>query len=276
MIAVFIQRKKFLEVDMFRKFRILTKQSHPLRFLISRLLPKIGFCLVMEYFEVKIRLGKSKVSQTIYTDGIVNQYMKDALFFNKNLSHGDVYIDVGANIGTLACLAAKKVGAEGLCIAIEPHPNTFNELVANIRLNNLNIIAMMFAIGDRKEFVKLTDDPADDQNKVASEGVPVYMTRLDALLPEILDKRRIKLLKIDVEGYEYFVLKGAAKIIDKVDMIYFEISDRMLRVNNVTPIELLDLLRSYGFSIKYPNGELLPGLEKIQPMHAQNLLAVRN
>lgn len=241
---------------MFRKLNILIRQSHPFRFCISRILSKIGFCPVTDFFGIKIRLGKSKLSQSIYTDG-ANQYKQDALFVDANLLPTDVYVDIGANIGTLACLAAKKVGEGGLVIAIEAHPRTFSELCANIHLNNLTIIALMFAVGDHKGFVSFSDDPADDQNRVATEGIPVYMTCLDSILPEMLGEKRIKLLKIDVEGYEYFVLKGAAGIIDKVDMIYFEISTRMLLRNSITPLELLNLLDSYGFAIKYPEGNFL-------------------
>ena len=229
----------------------------------------------MDYCGIKILLGKSKLSQSFYAEG-VEQRLNDARFIQDNLTSGDVYVDVGANIGTLALLAAKKVGQTGLCIAIEAHPRTFCEMVSNIQYNDLNVLSVLNAVGDKQAFVRFSDDPADDQNKVQENGeIAIYMTRLDSLLPPLIGERRIGLLKIDVEGYEYFVLKGAAGVLDRVDMIYFEISESMLKSSGVTSCQLLDLLVTSGFTVNYPNGDALRGKNELQFRKTQNLVATR-
>jgi len=53
----------------------------------------------------------------------------------ESISEGDVVIDAGANIGCFTLLAARKVGARGLVIAIEPGPNNYKRLKSNIEIN---------------------------------------------------------------------------------------------------------------------------------------------
>jgi FkbM family methyltransferase len=242
------------------------------------LFPRLGFHPVLDYFGVKIRLGKSKLSQSLYAEG-TEQRVEDARVIAESLLPGDVFVDVGANIGALSCLGARKVGEKGICVAIEAHPRAFCELLQNIQMNRLHVVALMSAIGDKKGFVRFSDGSADDQNKVDAAGhcggaLSVYMTTLDSLLPEIIGGRRVKLLKIDVEGYEYFVLKGAAKILDRVDKVYFEISQRMLMENGVAPRQLLDLLISRGFSISCPDGAPLD-IDSATFLETRNLVGAR-
>lgn len=257
------------------RLTILFRQPAPMRFLASRLLPRLGIHPAIDYFGVGITLGRSKLSQSLYAEGVEGRRC-DAQFIVNNLQEGDVYVDVGANVGTLALLAAKQVGSAGLSIAFEGNPRSFCEMLRNVQVNNMQMVSCLCAVGDRSGFTRFTDGAADDQNKVDGKGsLAVYMTTLDAALPGIIGERRIRLLKIDVEGYEYFVLKGARNILDRVDIIYFEISDPMLEENGVTSSELLGLLTDRGFSISFPDGAPVEprGDEGFQK--AQNLVARR-
>lgn len=254
---------------------ILFRQPHPMRFLASRLLPRLGIRPAIDYFGVAIMLGRSKLSQSLYAEGVEGR-RADAEFIVNNLGPGDVYVDVGANIGTLALLAARRVGNQGLSVAFEGNPRTFCEMLGNIQANDAQLVSCLCAVGDRIEFTTFTDGSADDQNRVDRGGpIAVYMTTLDAVLPGILETRRIRLLKIDVEGYEYFVLKGAQGLLDRVDTIYFEISDPMLEANGATSSDLLSFLREKGFAVSYPDGAPVEAGGGARFRKAENLVARR-
>lgn len=260
---------------MIKQLSILVRQPNPFRFLLSRLLPKIGLKPQLNFYGSKVYLGHTKLSQSILAEG-ADQRADDVNFIKNNLMPGDVYVDVGANIGTLSLVAAQTIGSGGVCVAIEANPKTFQEFLANIQLNRAEIIPVLAAMWDQNGFVRFSDGAADDQNKVEENGpVAVYMTRLDKLLPTYVGARRINLLKIDVEGYEYFVLTGAEDIIDRVDKIYFEISQPMLQKAGAECQQLLQFLSTRGFVIQYPNGNPIVDMDSSRFMTTQNLVAFR-
>ena len=260
---------------MINKISILFRQPKPFKFLLSRLLPKIGLKFKLDFYGVKVYLGHTKLSQSILAEGAI-QRVDDVNFIKNNLMPGDVYVDVGANIGTLSLIAAQAVGNDGVCVAIEGNPKPFKELLANIQLNQSRIIPVLAAMGEKNSFVRFSNGAADDQNTVDDNGpIIVYMARLDKLLPSYVGEKRINLLKIDVEGYEYFVLIGLEGVIDRVDKIYFEISRSMLLKAGASCQQLLEFLLSKGFDIQYPNGSPVIGIEDSQFMKTQNLVAIR-
>jgi FkbM family methyltransferase len=125
------------------------------------------------------------------------------------LRPGAGFVDVGANIGSYTILAAA-TGAE--VVAIEPIPVTFANLAANIALNGFGDRVARFhgGVGDRAGTLRFTA-AHDTMNHVVEgedgeQSIAVEVKPLDA----ILDGRRPRLIKIDVEGYELPVLRGAS------------------------------------------------------------------
>ena len=77
----------------------------------------------------KIKFSRSALAFTLFADR--EDRHDDEEFVKRILKNGDVYVDVGANIGTLALAASTKVSNNGKVIAIEAHPGTFDHLKAN-------------------------------------------------------------------------------------------------------------------------------------------------
>ena len=103
-----------------------------------------------------------------------------------------------------------------------------------------------FAVGDRHGEVCFSDQTHDDQNKIIpSEGQKVAITTIDEQVSSI--QGRIKLLKVDVEGYEKFVFMGASKTLARCDYIYLETYDPHFGPLGYTTSELLQMLKNYGF-----------------------------
>lgn len=124
----------------------------------------------------------------------------------------DIFIDVGANIGSYTVLASAEIGAR--TISIEPIPSTFAFLKDNVVLNNINNIVELYNIGlaSKNSSMKFTKTQ-DTVNHVATDYdkdvIEVKVNTLDNIIKE----SNPSLIKIDVEGYEFEVLMGASKIL---------------------------------------------------------------
>jgi FkbM family methyltransferase len=109
----------------------------------------------------------------------------------------DIFIDVGANVGSYTILACAVRGARGYCF--EPVPSTYERLMDNIRINNLSgrVVALNLGLADREGELVFTVDE-NCMNHV------VNVLPLD----KILQDEAPSIMKIDVEGFEKLVLEG--------------------------------------------------------------------
>jgi FkbM family methyltransferase len=137
------------------------------------------------------------------------------------LQLGDVFIDVGANIGLYTLKAARLVGATGKVLALEPGREAFAQLQANLALNAFPwVTTLREAASDHDgaavlHHVPLGDDPQAFSliaHPLAVEGETVAVRRLDAIAMDA-GLERIDLIKIDVEGAEPQVLDGMAQML---------------------------------------------------------------
>ncbi len=126
------------------------------------------------------------------------------------LRQGDLFVDVGANIGSYSVLAASK-GAQ--VIAVEPIPATYERLVANLRLNRMESAARPVCLGlsDQKKTLRFSVDE-DTVNHVLTDDEDAPCKEIDVVtLDSIVGDRAPTVIKIDVEGHELAVLMGATK-----------------------------------------------------------------
>lgn len=157
-------------------------------------------------------------------------------FFRNVLKPGLVVFDVGANVGQFTLLAAKRVGTAGNVHAFEPAPEEYRKLSANVSLNGFsNVLLNHVAICDRVgETVLRTAGPGlglyNSLGKplVSSQigDISVPCTTLDCYV-QARGVPRVDLLKVDVEGAELGVLRGAAHLLSPSDapVIVCEFSD---------------------------------------------------
>ena len=133
------------------------------------------------------------------------------------LRKDDLFVDVGANVGAYTLLSS------GVCktptIAIEPIPSTVDYLLLNLRLNGLNSVEVVnYGIGSTcsELYFTHTQDVLNRivlyPNEYSQDLIMVKVFPLD----DILKERKPTLIKIDVEGYEYEVIRGATKTIRNV------------------------------------------------------------
>jgi len=135
---------------------------------------------------------------------------EDMSFTVHFLREGDLFGDVGANMGAYTTLAAGVRQAH--VIAVEPVPATVRALIRNIAVNGIGDLVEVRALGvGEKAGVMYISVDQDCMNHVVScsEGLEISTQSLD----EIFGKRTPTMLKIDVEGFESGVLKGATKLL---------------------------------------------------------------
>ena len=190
------------------------------------------------------------IEKEIYYTGT---YEKGTLHvLNHILKSNDVFVDVGANIGLISIYAAQKVGSKGIVHAYEANPETFTIMENNIELNELhNIIKpLKIAIGASEGKGLIFDNWEVNrgaetmfQPKEKSSSHEVAIKPLDSLLRP---NSKIKAIKIDVEGFELEVIKGAKNILNKPNapILIVEYSEECLTRANQTIQELTELISS--------------------------------
>lgn len=125
----------------------------------------------------------------------------------------DFFVDVGANVGSYTILASKAVGAS--CLSLEPVPSTFENLLDNIRLNDVaeRVEARCIAAGRERGRLLFSTDRGP-MNHVVAPDYPGARKEVEvAPLDEALAGLTPTAMKIDVEGFELEVVEGAEKVL---------------------------------------------------------------
>ena len=231
------------------------RRSDRWRWLLTRAVHRsgLGRFVVLHRYSYRIRAHRAVYSLIAWDNPTAGK--EDYEFLTRVLRQGDVVVDVGANIGFITLAAAGMVGDAGRVYAIEPNPRTFRYLRSNVRLNEYrNVVLMCCAVGAASGHARMSDSPLDDINRVLPDGpVRVRLGTLDEILMD--EKRDIRLLKVDVEGYEMAVFRGAPETLKRTQVVYFEASLALAGSygKRVALLSLLGLLSWLMISVSYWN-----------------------
>jgi FkbM family methyltransferase len=171
-------------------------------------------------YEFYCRINKDDFKiMTIHEDDIIKRFTP---------KEGDIVIDIGAHIGLYTIISSKRVGANGKVVAIEADPSNFEMLNSNIKLNQLtNVIPLNYAVHSKETKVKLYLPSGESgftkyntimPNWINAQEkfVEVNANTLDYLLQlNEIRQEEVNWIKIDVEGAEFEVLKGATNVLSK-------------------------------------------------------------
>jgi len=198
-------------------------------------------------------------------------------FLHSYLREDMVFLDIGANIGTVTLFAAKRVGVGGKVYAFEPQCQTYQRLVTNLQLNGFrNVVAEPFAIGESqknvvmratsdtaKSYVRYTTDFSSHERQSGFDQC--QMISLDDYFSRNA-LRRIDYMKVDVEGWEYNVLLGGQKLIRRYapPIIQLELYDEFLARSGSSKSEVRRLLSELSYRLF----ELSKGCPKLVPVPA--------
>ncbi|MEP6508517.1 MAG: FkbM family methyltransferase [Gemmatimonadales bacterium] len=176
------------------------------------------------------------------------------------LTSGDVFVDVGANIGYFTLLASGRIGVEGTAVAVEASPAVFAHLNDSLRRNGEpgNIRTVNMAAAAQAGSLPIYGGPGHNtglSSTVERWGRPQQATVEALPLDEILLQHELagaRVVKIDVEGGEDQVLAGMTKMIREAPPsleILLELSPRWWRDKTKRPIDVLRPFLDSGFNV---------------------------
>ena len=180
---------------------------------------------------------------------------EEMICWKKLLCPGDIYIDIGANIGAYSIWAAEQ-GAK--VISIEPAEDTYKLLKENIDLNGYDITAIRAAVGANKGKQKFTMGK-DTLNRLDPKGdLDIDVITID----EIVQDKVVAGMKVDVEGFELDVLRGGDRALSeqRISLIQLEWNRACKVAGQSDRRPVAELLMRCGYELLRPNraGDLLP------------------
>lgn len=206
-----------------------------------------------------------------YSDQVVGKHIAlcgtwektETSLIKEIVNSGDLVVDIGANIGWYTVVLSNLVGQEGSVIAFEPEPRNYNLLQTNIYLNKLeNVTAYQIALLDSQSTVEfeLSESNFGDhrvrfhnpiQNKIEKYAesfrpvISVTAYPLDELLnenPKYLAEQKIKLIKIDCQGSEIAILKGAQNTLSNTEYLISEYWPYGIRRAGFEPTDFIEII----------------------------------
>jgi FkbM family methyltransferase len=200
----------------------------------------------------------------------ISNFVDHALYFGigdpgfeklkRMVKPGWVILDIGANIGATV-LRFAQLAPKGRVIGFEPNKKSFARLTENIGLNDRgNISVHNTGLGEKAEELRLfvVDETNPGMNRILNEPdatanalafETIRVERLDDFI-DIEKLERTDLVKIDVEGFEHNVLKGADRLLSSFrPLLFIEIDDDNLLQNKSSARELVSLLMNQGYQV---------------------------
>jgi FkbM family methyltransferase len=180
------------------------------------------------------------------------------------LKAGDVFVDIGANLGYFSLLAASLVGPEGRVIAFEPNPSNCLLIRSSIARNGFETIELHAnAVAERQESFILEVDGSNGRilpspseaaspDKAASVAFPHSYLVQAVVLDELLaGEERINVVKVDIEGAEPRALRGMTRLVQRHrPVLITEFFPSMLAsTSGAEAVGYLDALREFDYAL---------------------------
>jgi FkbM family methyltransferase len=171
---------------------------------------RLGYSDARSWFDCTFKCDpRDLVQHRILFFGIWEPNITDIV--KRILRPGDVFVDIGANIGYDTLMASRLVGATGRVISIEASKNTFDTLRRHVELNGAkNVRIVNVAVSDKDEvFQFFSDGTAGNSSRIKQNGMTMEGLVHALPLRSILNKDElssIRLVKIDIEGGELAVM----------------------------------------------------------------------
>lgn len=198
----------------------------------------------------------------------------------KSLIHsGDQVLDIGANIGFHTLYFAQLVGNKGSVTAFEPVPHNYEVLKINIGLNGFtHINAHPIALSNKKEQISIDADVKSNNPGAYNLFKKDGNTLINCLVgDDVIGNQKVDFIKIDVEGYESFVLDGLLETIKKNQpKIIFEYDKHYHQKTGRSEDYIFSLLASLGYRFKFIHRNGLKNIESFKNLVSGNILALPN
>ncbi len=189
--------------------------------------------------------GETGLTGNLYCGLMEYQYMGFLLHY---LRRDDKFYDIGANVGAYTILASGVIGAES--VSFEPLPSTYDRLVDQIKINRIEHLVEPInrGVGDKAETLQFTNN-LNCMNRVNNDPNNRDVTEVDVItLDDCFKATRNSFVKIDVEGFEKFVLDGGVDFFfnDNVSALIIELNGSGVSFG-VEDTDVHKIITSFGF-----------------------------
>jgi FkbM family methyltransferase len=244
----------------------------------GRRLPVKGWTVVTEVLHSRIPEATGQTVHRSQWDAVLrldlDDYIQRCIYYDafeadelnlmlRLLRPGDVMIDVGANVGIFTLAAARAVGGAGLVHAFEPVTANYERLVENVELNGLqNVRLNRAAAGDQAGTATLGIEPGMERASgrvmsgfyavgLSGRQASAPMVRVDDYLALSSPERQVRMVKMDVEGFEPRALAGMRALLDgqRVDVLLLEVSAYNLVRHGFGIADVVRPLESAGYRL---------------------------
>ena len=192
-----------------------------------------------------------------------------------------IFLDIGCNYGAYSIPIAKNFNDIDV-YCFDPSENTLKKLEENIRINNIqNITYFNIAIGEKEKYVFFDDNIENFKNSGSFQinnsdlGKKIKINSIDNMINQNLIKpNKDIVIKMDIEGYEFYALQGLQKTINTFDVIiFFEFSKKIIENHENLEKDFLSFIKSNDLKIydkefnKKNLHELFVDIEKLSSDH---------
>ena len=232
---------------------------------------KIVKKLLVPFPQLREYLQTIAMAKDIYTDEWAKKNEPEIFWIKSILKSGDVAIDVGANYGLYTYNLSNAVGDNGFVYAFEPIPYTFrtlNRIIKLFRLNNVKLINK--GCSDSKGKIKFSiplqengtisaglafidmDEKSRSARLIKGEHSDIVTIESEIVKIDDLNYKNVSFMKVDVEGAELMVLKGAIKTIKKSKpIIMIEIEDRWIESYDIKRKDISNFFSNLNYQTHY-------------------------
>jgi FkbM family methyltransferase len=213
--------------------------------------------------KLELVTNKYEEKYIIYSDDYIGKCIKDynrfspteIIFLENFINESDNIIEGGTNIGSHT-IPLSKFNKNGKYFCFEPQFDIYNILSQNILLNNrTNVIPYNYALGEENSIVRYKSSGLDYKNRggftIPTDNTNDYDCSLHIKpitdFDDIMSLDKIKLIKLDIEGYEPIVLKTMKDLIMKHKPILF------VEYNDMTFKDIVNIIKSFDYSLYYFN-----------------------
>lgn len=200
-------------------------------------------------YKIFVRTNDLFVGAPIATTKAYEPLVTEAV--KKHLKAGDIFVDIGANIGYFSLLAASIVGTDGHVYAFEPIAENGDFLEQSVAENGFqNVTLFRNAVAERKQMITFTGGGADSNGRIINEhetkltAYPLPTIEAVTLDETLIDLPKLSLIKMDIEGAEPRAFAGMQQIIQKFKpTILTEFSPNFIKTtSNTDPLQFLEAL----------------------------------
>lgn len=221
------------------------------RWLTHTILPPLGesvVCPTAMGFSLVVGEGDG---ENYYYNGIYEPGTLDVM--KQCLREGDTFLDIGASIGQMTLHASRLVQPGGRVLAFEPHPARLASLLDGITINHAqNVVVYGCGLGEEEGAVTLYTDRVSPSmlSNAASESTKHRVSVKVMVCDQILEAEgvdQVRMMKLDVEGYELNVLRGARRLLSTASAPIVCIEHTFNDADPKAPFHFLRSLNDYRF-----------------------------